>query len=121
MDGKLVENLDLGVEPEWWPEYDISIGAPLNSATNNIQALDADEDFVYRRNFSNGFVLVNPTNLTDGSAITATIVLRGPYRQAVVSGGGVVPANGLPTGTLSYQTVANVTLAPESAVVLLNN
>ena len=48
------------------------------------------------------------------------INLGGSYRRAVTSGGGTLPANGVPTGSLSYQTVTSVTLPPYSAAVLLD-
>ncbi len=113
-------NIDLDLAPEWWPEYDIPIGVPVQSAGANIMNLyDADHQ-VYRRNFSNGFVLVNPTNPWDGSGVTTTVNLGGSYRRAVGSGGGSLPANGVPTGSLSYQLVTSVTLPPFSAAVLLN-
>ena len=113
-------NIDLDLEPEWWPEYDIPIGAPTHSAGVSIANLYDAVNQVYRRNFNNGFVLVNPTNPWDGSGITATVNLGGSFRRAVTSGGGTLPANGIPTGSLSYQTVTSVTLPPYSAAVLLN-
>jgi len=113
-------NIDLDVEPEWWPEYDIPIGAPVNSAGTSIENLYDSANQVYRRKFDNGFVLVNPTSPWDGTGITVTIKLGGTYRQAVTSGGGEVPANGKPTGRVTYKNVTKVTLPPYSAAILLN-
>lgn len=113
-------NIDIGMDPEWYPEYDIPIGTPTNNAGTDIQNLYDSENRVYRRDFTNGFVLVNPTNPWDGSGITVTVDLGGTYRQAKPSGGGVVPANGVPTGTLTYRNVTKVTLPPYTAAIILN-
>lgn len=113
-------NLELDLDPEWWPEYDIPMGAPTQSAGTQITNLYDATNQVYRRNFSNGFVLVNPTSPSDGSGVTRTVNLGGSYYRAVTSGGGAVPTSGVPTGTLTYQAVTSVTLPPTTAVVLFN-
>lgn len=112
-------NLDLGQEPEWWPEYDIAIGAPTNPAAGDVASLYDSTNHVYRRTFDNGVVLVNPTNPSDGSGATRTVNLGGTYYLAETSGGGVVPDTGIPTGTVTYHAVTSVTLGPYSAAVLL--
>lgn len=108
-------NLELDLDPEWWPEYDIPIGAATQSAGTNIANLYDATNRVYRRTFSNGLVLVNPT--TDE---TRTVNLGGTYYRAATSGGGAVPASGVPTGTVTYSAVTSVTLPPYTAVVLFN-
>jgi hypothetical protein len=113
-------NVDLDMEPEWWPEYEIPVGAPLHSAGTDIENLYDPADLVYRRNFANGQVLVNPTSPWDGTALTATLSLGGTFYLAQPSGGGLVPPDGVPTGTLNYSAVTQVVLPPYSAVVLLN-
>ena len=65
-------------------------------------------------------MMVNPTNPWDGSGITVTINRGGSFQRAVASGGGTLPANGIPTGSLTYQAVTSVTLPPYSAAVLLD-
>jgi len=114
-------NIELDAEPEWWPEYDIPIGSPTNSAGTNIENLYDRANRVYRRNFDNGFVLVNPTNPWDGSGITVTVNLGGTYRMAKTSGGGTVPGNGVPTGRVTYKKVTKVTLPPYSSAILLKS
>lgn len=111
-------NIELGMEPEWYPEYDLPIGAPLESAGVDINNLYKATDQVYWRDFDNGFVLVNPTNPWDGSGITVTVSLGDTFFQAITTGGGIVPDNGVPTGTISYKPVDNVSLPPFSATVL---
>ena len=114
-------NIDLGFEPEWWPEYDIPVGTATEGATTSIADLYDSANQVYRRDFDNGFVLVNSTSPWDGSGITRTVSLGGSYYLAEPSSGGEVPASGLPTGSLSYRAVTSVVLPPFSAAVLLNS
>lgn len=117
---KTYMNIEYSMEPEWWPEYDIPIGAPTEGAGTDISNLYRDSVGVYSRNFTNGFVLVNPTNPWDGTGTTVDVDLGGTYYLAQTSGGGVVPDTGIPDGSVSYQEVSNVTLPPYSAAVLFN-
>jgi hypothetical protein len=105
-------NLESGDEPEWWPEYGIDLGAPLATATSGIGELAAGD--LYRRDFANGFVLVNP------SGAPVTVTLASDHRRVEAQGGGFVPENGAAPGTLTYTTVRAVTLEPFSAAVLLS-
>lgn len=113
-------NIELDLEPEWWPEYDIPIGAPIDSGSNGISDLYDAGNQVYRRNFDNGFVLVNPTSPWDGSEQTITINLDGTYYLAQTIGGGNISEEGVPSGQLSYQAVDSVTLPSYSAAILFN-
>ena len=75
---------------------------------------------VYRRDFQNGFVLVNP------GSTTYTLNLGGTYQEVQGHGGGTmtdsqIDANGnYIGGSLSYQNVSSVTLAGGSAAIFLN-
>ena len=113
-------NLDNGLDPEWWPEYDIPIGRPTEGARTSIEDLYDDVAGVYRRAFDNGFVLVNPTNPWDGSGTTAIVDLGGTYYLAECSRGGYLPEDGVPTGSVTYRRVSSVTLPPYSTAVLLD-
>jgi hypothetical protein len=106
-----------GEEPEWYPEYDIRIGAPTQSAGSDIANLYDQVKQVYHRTFDNGFVLLNAQ---DSSGTTVTVNLGGTYYVAQTSGGGPVSPSGNPTGEVSYRAVTRVTLPPYSAAVLLN-
>ncbi|MBP7865236.1 MAG: hypothetical protein KA419_04740 [Acidobacteria bacterium] len=117
--GRSYVNLDIDLDPEWWPEYDIPIGRALHAAVSSIDELDADADRIYRRDFDNGLVLVNPTNPWDGSGVTRDVDLGAPFRRAWGNGGGFVGSDGVPTGTLFYETVTSVNLPPAMAAVLL--
>jgi len=106
----LVGNGDMDVF--WFPEYEVDIGTFTNEPPEDIESLRTSEG-AYRRDYSNGIVLVNPT------AGTITVNLGSTYRQAAASGGGYVPESGIPTGSLSYTDVSSVTLAPGEAAILL--
>jgi len=112
-------NIELGLEPEWWPEYDIPIGAPLLSAPQSIEQLYDANYQLYRREYDNGLVLVNPTSPWDGTAKDIKVELDGNYYLAQTSGGGMISEQGSPVGTLTFKPVTNVSLPPYSAAVLL--
>ena len=99
---------------EWWPEYDFAIGSPLQPPVAEID--DLASDGLYRRDFTGGFVLVNPAE----EGAPRVVDLGGAFRLVQPSGGGTVGEDGVPPGSLTYQNVTSVTLAPYSAVVLLN-
>ncbi|MBK8047596.1 MAG: hypothetical protein IPK16_11015 [Anaerolineales bacterium] len=54
-------NLDIGLEPEWWPEYEVKLLAAQESAGDDIDNLRTSNG-VYVRSFEGGFVAVNPAN-----------------------------------------------------------
>ena len=109
-------NLELGMEPEWYPEYEVPIGAPTQPPTT-LDALRDPATGLYRRAFTNGLVVVNPT------AQTRTMQLPGTLHRATANGGGFVPSSGvLPdTWKLTYQPVTQVTLAAGAAAVLVDD
>lgn len=100
---------------EWYPEYDMPIGAPTQSAGNSIINLLNSSTNLYRRNFTNGFVLVNPGS----TSITAS--LGGTYYLTQISAGGLINSDGTSTGALTYSAVSSVTLPAVSAAVLFNS
>lgn len=112
-------NIDFGEEPEWWPEYDIPIGAPIQGPPPDISTFYDAETKIYRREFDQGLVMVNPTNPWEDAKIDASIELGGTYFLVKSNGGGSVPENGIPTGNLTYEAVTHVTLPPATAVILL--
>lgn len=107
--------VEWGSDPEWFPEYDTPIGSALTEPPASIDDLDTDHDGVYRRDFANGFVLVNPSPTT-----TRQVALGGTHYVATYSGGGAVPANGVPTGTTTYSPASTANLAPYSAAVVFH-
>jgi hypothetical protein len=110
-------NIAQDTGPEWYPEYDIAIGAPIQNAGSDIDNLYDPSSRVYRRAFDNGLVFVNAQ---DWSGTTVTVNLGATYYLAQTRGGGPVSISGIPTGEVTYQPVTRVTLPPYSGVILLN-
>ncbi len=102
------------LEVFWWPEYNIDLGAYTTSPPSDIGSLRLS-DGLFRREYRNGWVYVNPT----GSTVTRS--LGGTFRMAVPSGGGYVPTNGSEPGSLNYNNVTSITLNPGEAAILLKN
>jgi hypothetical protein len=96
---------------EWYPEWTIDLGAPLAPVAANVSALASDG--VYRRDFAKGSVLVNPTS----SPVTVT--LASALNLVTPSGGGAVDTTGTPTGSVTTQSVTEVTVAATTAAILL--
>ncbi len=108
-------NTDYSMEPEYFPEYDIQLGAPLDALPAGIDGLLNAGWGVYTRSYENGMVLVNPG--PDSRAVD----LGGTYYLARPSGGGLVPANGdISAWSVDYVPVDRVDLAPYQAAILLN-
>jgi len=95
---------------EWYPEWEIQLGAPKSSASNVSGLLSGG---VYRREFAQGSVLVNP------SPLPVTVDLGGTYQRVVPSGGGAVDASGAAAGSLSMQAVTSLVVAAASAEIVL--
>jgi hypothetical protein len=112
-------NFETSEAPVWYPEYEVPVGEALLSAAA-IDEFDTDADRIYRRDFQNGYVLVNPTSAADGSAVTRDIQLGGTFYLAVGSGGGEVAADGRSNAVLQYVPVTSVRLGPSSAAVLFS-
>lgn len=97
---------------QYYPEYTIELGTPLETFTSLDSYL---KNGVYERNFENGKVLVNP-----GSS-SKTITLDKTYRLVNPIGGGPITSDGKPTGSLEYENVNSVTISGQSGVVLLSS
>ncbi len=95
----------------WYPEYDLDLGAPMESISN-LSQLSTPEG-VYMRRYERGLAIVNPTDDPVNVSFPAT------YWNATPNGGGMVPANGEPSGNMLYQPVAHLTVPPWSGAVLL--
>ncbi|MBN1964008.1 MAG: hypothetical protein JW910_05145 [Anaerolineae bacterium] len=109
-------NLDLGMGVEWLPEYDIAIGSPTQNAGSLADLYRADLG-VYARTYSNGLVLVNP------SQQPVTVLLEGrSYFLMQPVGGGFIGNDGVVPGDWTVNTVevTEVTLNPGQAAILTN-
>ena len=110
-------NIDYGGGVQYYPEYQLNLGTPATPPQSNVSSYLWNG--VYRRDFQNGFVLVNP------GTTTYTLNLGGTYQQVHASGGGTmtdsqIDANGnYAGGSLTYQGVTGVTLAGGTAAVFL--
>ncbi len=96
---------------EWYPEWEANLGAPVTSGS---VASDLLKNGVYRRDFANGSVLVNP------SSAPVTVALGGTFQHLVPSGGGAVDTSGAPSGTLSMPAVTSLDIAATSAEIILH-
>ncbi|HEV3386266.1 MAG TPA: putative glycoside hydrolase [Gemmata sp.] len=111
-------NIDYSGGAQYYPEYNLNLGAPTTALPSNVSSYLWDG--VYRRDFQNGFVLVNP------GSTTYTLNLGGNYQQVIASGGGTlsdsqIDANGnYIGGSMSYQNVNSITLTGGSAAIFLN-
>jgi len=112
-------NIDYGGGVQYYPEYQLNLGTPTTPLPSNVSGYLWNG--VYRRDFQNGFVLVNP------GSTTYTLNLGGTYQKVIASGGGTmtdsqIDANGnYIGGSLSYQNVSSVTLAGGTAAIFLNS
>jgi len=99
---------------EWYPEWQLALGNPVTTATVNVD--DLLQSGVYRREFQNGIVLVNPSQSSVDVALGVT------FKRVVPQGGGSVPPDVAPNGqvgTLSTTDVSTIVVAPTSAEILL--
>ena len=107
-------NMDMGYGPEWFREYGIRLGRPIKRAPSNIRSLYSRLR-VFRRVYSNGWALVNPTS-------TRRTVRFGRYLYNVTaSGGGFVDGYARANGKLYYRRMNRITLAPYSGAVVVKS
>ena len=107
-----------GVHVQYYPQYQLNLGTATTPLQSNVSGYLWNG--VYRRDFQNGFVLVNP------GSITNTLNLGGTYQEVQGTGGGTmtdaqIDANGnYIGGSLTYQNVSSITLTGGSAAIFLN-
>jgi Hypothetical glycosyl hydrolase family 15 len=109
-------NLDVGIMPQWFPEYGIDLGSPLRPLPDSIARLRTRSG-LYVRGFQHGLVLVNPGH----SARTYAAAAGG--RSITPHGGGVLPADASTSGWgLSSRRLSGpLTVGPESAAIILRS
>jgi hypothetical protein len=108
-------NLDLGLELEWFPEYAIDLGAPVDPLPDTIAGLRDAASGAYVRRFARGRAIVNP------GPGTATVNLGTTLYRVVPVGGGLIGEDGLIPSAwrLTFTPVTAVTLASGQAAILL--
>lgn len=108
-------NFEFSSEPEWFPEYEIPIGTPVGGIPPSISTMWRSDWELYTRTYSNGLVLVNPSDKLQ------EVVFQKTYYQAFPYGGGIVPADGdVSDWVVDYVPVTSVSLGPNEAVILLD-
>lgn len=105
-------NQEFSMAPEWWPEYELPVGAYLAEPPATVDQLLDPALGVYRRDYEGAMVLVNP-----GPA-TKQVKLDAPRWHLKPTGGGLVLADGRTPGYLSGAVVWELTLAPGQGAVL---
>lgn len=94
---------------EWYPEWSIDLGAPLETGKSIDELVDAGGLFV--RRFEKGWVYVNPTD----NAVPATF--ESVVNRVVATGGGTVFAKGVEPGELTEVVVDFFKVEPHSAEI----
>ncbi len=95
---------------EWYPEWTVDLGAP---ATTGATVADLAVGGAYEREFANGWAVVNP----GGSSVTLTF--PSGARLVMPQGGGAIDAAGDEPGTIADAAGTSVTLAPQTAAIVL--
>ena len=99
---------------EYYPEYAIDLGGAVGAIPSGVDALRHADWGVFRRDYSNGIVLVNP------SAAAINIASLGTnYWRVIANGGGAVNASGGYGGSLATSLVSSLSLPARSGAVLL--
>lgn len=96
---------------EWYPEWGVDLGTPTSAATTNVSSLASGG--VYRRDFTKGSVLVNPTSSP------VNVSLGGTFNLVVPSGGGAVDTSGTAPGSITTQSVTSVNVGATTAAIVL--
>jgi hypothetical protein len=105
-----------GVNAEWFPEYSLNLGPAVTPLASNVSQYLWNG--VYRRDFQNGIVLVNP------GPSTITVNLGRTMQNVTGTGGGVLTDASLDAqgnyvgGSLSATAASQVTLVPGQAAIL---
>ncbi len=107
-------NFEFSADPEWFPEYEIPIGSPVGGIPRSISSLWREDLGIYVRTYTNGLVLVNPSDQVK------KVSFQKIGYQVIPSGGGVVPVDGDISGwKVDYVPVTTITLEPNQGAVLL--
>src|SRR6516162_6021521 len=112
-------NIDYGGGVQYFPQYQLTLGTAVTPLASDVSGYLWNG--VYRRDFQNGIVLVNP------GSTTYTLNLGGNFQLVQGTGGGTmsdadIDANGnYISASLTYQNVNSVTLAGGSAAILMND
>jgi hypothetical protein len=112
-------NIDVGTEAEWFPLYALPIGLPVGAPPAQVRDLYDSASGLYRREYENAVILVNPDPAGEARTLTldAPLVLVSGER-----GGGMLPEDGDVSGwTLLTESVETVSVEPGGAAILLKH
>jgi len=108
-------NYAFSMDVYWWPEYEIDLGAFIQSPTKNLDDLRVTgTQSLYARTYENGLVLVNPGESSQQYA------LEGTYYRYSFSGGGYVAEHTKPAMTIEHSSPMSgtVSIQPHTALIL---
>ena len=101
-----------GTPLQWFPEWSLELGAGRAAAgVAGVEAFAAGG--IYRREFANGLVLVNPIDAA------VTVPLGKAMRRVEMSGGGDIPEDGKPTGRIYTSRVTSIVVPAKGGEILL--
>lgn len=95
---------------DWYPEWTLDLGVAKGSAS---RVDDLSWKGVYRRDFANGLVLVNPGERD------VRVDLADTFKRVLPEGGGRVAENGTVTGRIATSNVTTLEIRGKSAEILL--
>ena len=101
---------------EWYPEYDLDLGSYLQEPPDSLKELWDSTWNVYKRDYENGIVLVNPWY----NEVTIA-ELNDTLYSVSFQGGGYVDGAGMASGSLNYTSVTGLTIPGNSAVILVDD
>jgi hypothetical protein len=105
-------NMDIGLVPQWFPEYGVALGHALAPPPGSIDALRAGG--LYVRRYARGLVAVNP------DVRAHTLVLGRPMRLVVPVGGGALNARASTRGWgLRERSASGSIVVPAHAGLIL--
>jgi hypothetical protein len=109
-------NIPFSSTANWWPEYDINLGAFVSTPTVLNDLLVTGKTSLYKRDYQNGMVLVNPGTVSENYTLTAQ------YKPISFSGGGNCNNGNLPALNLTIGSPVTgvVTIASGEALILQN-
>jgi hypothetical protein len=94
----------------WYPEWNLDLGPALKTAS---RTSDLSWNGIYRRDFSKGVALVNPTTTP------VHVNLESPMQRVEMQGGGTVAADGTVTGKITTTMVTTLDIGAKQAEILL--
>ena len=97
---------------EWYPEWDVDLGAPILTAIATDLLIDDTGSF-YQREFAKGWAVVNP-----GDA-AVTVTFPSGARQVMPQGGGAINTAGDTPGTIAYAAATSLMLPAHSGAIIL--